>query len=147
MAGRKKHRNGPDAPRKDGSVPATQKAKGAAQMAVGTALAAAGVPMCILPGPGVAAIVGGAALASRGQRNFSGREPSRIEERLDAAAEKAGTVAKEQAARVAHAAAREAPVIARKACSATGRGIVTVTKAAATFTVKGAKAVRNRMKK
>lgn len=112
-------------------VPKLQKAKGAVQMVAGTALAVAGVPMCILPGPGVAAIAGGAALASRGQRNFTGRAPSKVEQRLDAAASKMGEVAKEQAVKVARAAAREAPVVARKACAAAARGASTVVHAVA----------------
>ena len=49
------------------------KIKGAAQIAAGTALTAAGVPMLVLPGPGAVAIAGGAALISKGQRNCSGR--------------------------------------------------------------------------
>ena len=112
-------------------VPKLQKAKGAAQMAVGAALAVAGVPMCILPGPGVAAIAGGAALASRGQRNFTGRAPSKVEQRLDAAASKMGEAVKEQAAKAARAAAREAPVVARKAFGAAAHVIGAVAQAAA----------------
>ena len=50
----------------------THKIKGAAQIAAGTALTAAGVPMLVLPGPGAVAIAGGAALISKGQRNCSG---------------------------------------------------------------------------
>lgn len=84
------------------------KAKGAAQMVAGSVLAAAGVPMCILPGPGVAAIAGGAALISRGQRTFSGRAATKIEERLDQAAHKAGVAAKQQAAKIARKAGRAA---------------------------------------
>ena len=48
------------------NVSHTQKAKGAVQMAGGAVLMAAGVPMCVLPGPGVACIAGGAALAKQG---------------------------------------------------------------------------------
>ena len=43
----------------------THKIKGAAQIAAGTALTAAGVPMLVLPGPGAVAIAGGAALISK----------------------------------------------------------------------------------
>ncbi|MDM8245721.1 hypothetical protein QUW40_03810 [Collinsella tanakaei] len=113
-------------------------------MVVGTALAVAGVPMCILPGPGVAAIAGGAALASRGQRNFTGRDPSHVEQRLEAAAQKMGEVAKDQAGRAARAAAKEAPVVAKKACSLAGRGVVAAARGTATLVAKGARAARDR---
>lgn len=43
---------------------------GAAQAVGGVALAAIGIPMLILPGPGLLAIGGGAALAARGIRNL-----------------------------------------------------------------------------
>ena len=93
------------------NVPAAQKIKGAAQMAGGAALVVAGVPMCVLPGPGVASIAGGAALASRGHRNFTGRGATPIEAKLDETAEKLGTVAKEQAAKAARNAAEKAPEV------------------------------------
>ena len=44
-----------------------------ARVAAGGALAAAGVPMLVLPGPGAVTIAGGAAIASKGHRNFTGR--------------------------------------------------------------------------
>ena len=53
------------------------------------------------------AIVGGAALASKGQRNYSGREASAVEEKIDAAAAKLGEAAKEQAKQTAKAAAQK----------------------------------------
>ncbi|MBM6866973.1 hypothetical protein [Collinsella tanakaei] len=121
-----------------------QKVKGASQMAAGAVLAAAGVPLCVLPGPGVAAIAGGAALASRGQRVYTGRPPSPVERRLDAAAEKMGAVAKEQAGRAARAAAREVPKVAAAAARAAGRGAVAVAKGAVALAAKGARAVRDR---
>lgn len=100
-------------------VPAPKKIKGAAQMAAGGALAAAGVPMLILPGPGAAAIVGGAALVSKGQRNFSGRKASNVEEKLDDAAVKVADATKTAAKAAAHNAAetvaKQAPLIASKA--------------------------------
>lgn len=65
----------------------THKIKGAAQIAAGTALTAAGVPMLVLPGPGAVAIAGGAALISKGQRNCSGRSATPFEEKLDDVAE------------------------------------------------------------
>ncbi|HIR91225.1 MAG TPA: hypothetical protein IAC01_05540 [Candidatus Limicola stercorigallinarum] len=75
-------------------------------MAAGGVLAIAGVAMCILPGPGVAAIAGGVALMSRGQRTFSGRKPLHIEKRLDAAASKMARAAKRQITRAAQSAAQ-----------------------------------------
>lgn len=51
---------------------ADTKAGAVTQMAAGTAIAAAGVPMLILPGPGIAAIAGGVALASNGARKAFG---------------------------------------------------------------------------
>lgn len=142
MKGRK-HKESPAASDSRSPVPAGRKVKGAAQMVVGTALAVAGVPMCILPGPGVAAIAGGAALASRGQRNFTGRDPSHVEQRLEAAAQKMGEVAKDQAGRAARAAAKEAPVVAKKACSLAGRGVVAAARGTATLVAKGARAARD----
>lgn len=95
-------------------VPKAQKIKGAAQMAAGGALAAAGVPMLILPGPGAVALVGGAALASKGQRNFSGRKATVVEEKLDAAAHKLGEATKNQAKQTAQRAKEQAPEVAKK---------------------------------
>lgn len=80
------------------------KAKGAVQMAAGAALAVAGVPLCVLPGPGVAAIAGGVALASKGQRAYSGRPATKIEQRLDAAAARAAAAVKREAAKTARSA-------------------------------------------
>ncbi|HJA01011.1 MAG TPA: hypothetical protein H9801_05740 [Candidatus Collinsella stercoripullorum] len=94
-------------------------------MVAGGVLAAAGVPMCILPGPGVAAIAGGVALISRGQRTFSGRASTKLEERLDQAAHKAGVAAKQQAAKVA-----------RKAGRAAVHGLGTVARAGGRFVVR-----------
>lgn len=99
-------------------VPVAQKVKGAAQMAGGAALMAAGVPMCVLPGPGVASIAGGAALASKGHRNFTGREATPIEAKLDEAAAKLGAAAKEQASRTARNAVEKAPEVAGNAVRA-----------------------------
>lgn len=95
----------------------TQKIKGAAQMAAGGALAVAGVPLLILPGPGAVFIVGGVALASKGQRNFSGRAASPLEAKLDTAAAKMAEIAKEQAKQAAQNAAKEAPHVAKKYCA------------------------------
>lgn len=105
-------------------VPRGAKVKGAAQMVAGGVLAAAGVPMCILPGPGVAAIAGGVALISRGQRTFSGRASTKLEERLDQAAHKAGVAAKQQAVKVARKAGRAAVHGLGTAARAGGRFVV-----------------------
>lgn len=99
-------------------VPTAQKVKGAAQMAGGAALVAAGVPLCVLPGPGAACIAGGAALASKGQRNFAGREATPIEAKLDETAEKLAAVAKDQAAKAVRTAVDKAPEVADKAARA-----------------------------
>lgn len=122
-------------------VPAAQKIKGAVQMAGGAALVAAGVPMCILPGPGVAAIAGGAALASKGQRTFSGRAATPVEEKLDAAAAKLGEVAKDQAAQAARTAAKRAPEVADKAARTVARQAPKVADAVAKTAPKAADAV------
>lgn len=54
------------------------RAAGVAQMVAGGALAAVGVPMLILPGPGIAAIAGGATLAANGARKaFGAKNPKR----------------------------------------------------------------------
>ncbi len=96
-------------------IPASQsqRIKGAAQMAAGSALAVAGVPLLILPGPGAVFIVGGVALASKGQRNFSGRAASSLESKLDTAAAKMAEIAKRQAKQAAQNAAKEAPHLAK----------------------------------
>ena len=49
------------------------KAGGAAQIVAGGAIAAVGVPLLILPGPGIAVIAGGAALAARGAKKTFGK--------------------------------------------------------------------------
>lgn len=105
----------------------SQKIKGAAQMAAGGALAVAGVPLLILPGPGAVFIVGGVALASKGQRNFSGRSASPLESKLDSTAAKMAQVAKDQAKQAAQNAAKEAPRVAKNAA----QQIPVVTKKAA----------------
>ncbi len=91
------------------------KAKGVAQMAGGAALGVAGIPMLILPGPGAAAIASGAALASKGHRNFTGRKATPIEEKIDSAAEKIGHATKEQAKHLGEKAVAEAPHLAQEA--------------------------------
>ena len=95
------------------SVSQKQRIKGVAQMAAGGALAVAGVPLLILPGPGAVFIVGGVALASKGQRNLSGRAASPLEAKLDSAAAKMAEIAKDQAKQAAENAAKEAPRVAK----------------------------------
>ena len=48
------------------SQPKRGKAKGISQMIAGAAVAVIGVPLCVLPGPGVAVIACGAAAATAG---------------------------------------------------------------------------------
>lgn len=56
------------------------RAAGVVQMVGGTALAAVGVPMLVLPGPGVAAIAGGATIAANGARKaFGPKQPKASE--------------------------------------------------------------------
>ena len=92
----------------------THKVKGAAQIAAGATLTAAGIPMLVLPGPGAAAIAGGAALISKGQRNCSGRSAMPFEEKLDDVAEKAAVAVKASAEKTARKATEDAPKAARK---------------------------------
>lgn len=98
---------------KHSSASQSQKIKGVAQMIAGGALTVAGVPLLILPGPGAVFIVGGVALASKGQRNFSGRVASPLESKLDSAAAKMAEIAKDQAKQAAQKAAKEAPSVAK----------------------------------
>lgn len=119
-------------------------------MAGGAALMVAGVPMCVLPGPGVASIAGGAALASKGHRNFTGREATPIEAKLDEAAAKLGAAAKEQASRAARNAVEKAPevagnaarAVARKAPEVAGKTVVATVKAAPKVAGAAAKAAK-----
>ncbi len=98
----------------EGEATFAKKAKGIAQVAAGSALTAAGIPMLVLPGPGVAAIVGGAALVSRGNRNYTGRTATPLEERLDEAASKAADLAANTAKRTAGKAGEKAKDAALK---------------------------------
>lgn len=98
----------------EGESTFARKAKGVAQVAAGSALTAAGIPMLVLPGPGVAAIVGGAALVSRGNRNYTGRTATPLEERLDEAASKAEDLAANTAKRTAGKAGEKAKDAALK---------------------------------
>lgn len=122
------------------------KVKSVVQMVAGAAVAAAGVPLCVLPGPGLAVIAGGAALASKGQRAYSGREPTKVERKLDAAAEKLGDAAKKEGAKAAKAVAREAPVVAEKAARAAGKGIVAAAKAGGKLAAAGSMALVQKLR-
>lgn len=76
-------------------VSTQDKLKGAGQMVAGATLAAVGVPAMIIPiAPSSLMIAGGATLAARGQRTFSGREISEFEEKAEVATEKLTKVTK-----------------------------------------------------
>lgn len=70
--------------------------------------------MLVLPGPGAAAIAGGAALISKGQRNYTGRVATPLEEKLDDVAEKAAVAVKDSAKKTAYKTAESAPKVAKK---------------------------------
>lgn len=122
------------------SVSAAQRARGAAQMAGGAALAVAGVPMLVLPGPGAVAIVGGAAMASKGHRVMTGREVTPVEAKLDAASEKMVEVTKDQAEKALDKVAMNGPDVVARAREAApmvaGKAAVVATKGAG-MAVKG----------
>lgn len=103
------HQPGNLQPTQDSPIDLKDKAAAAAQMAAGGAIAAVGVPMLILPGPGVVAIAGGAALAKKGFDNFTGKatedgsgQPGFLDEipgadQMKDAAQAAGSLAKNAA--------------------------------------------------
>ena len=114
------------------------RAKGVGQMVAGGVVAAAGVPMLILPGPGVAAIAGGAVLASKGYQKATGKEPpvdvekavyDTVDQVKDFAENKAVPAAKDFAENVAAPAAKKA-----------GRAAAEAGKAALNLGAKSAKA-------
>ena len=71
------------------------KVAGAAKMVGGAALAAAAVPLVVVPiAPTSLMAVGGVTLAAKGQREFSGREISQLEVKAEAATEKITKVTK-----------------------------------------------------
>ena len=123
---------------------APQRARGVAQMAGGAVLAAAGVPMLVLPGPGVVAIVGGAAMVSKGHRTMTGREATAVEEKLDTASEKLVEVTKEQTDKAMKKAVMDGPDVAERVLQAApmiaGKAAVAVTKGAG-YAVRGIAAV------
>lgn len=71
-AAQESHSESSDNRNDNGSNSNSSRAAGVAQMVAGGAIAAVGVPMLILPGPGVAAIAGGATLAANGARKAFG---------------------------------------------------------------------------
>lgn len=99
---------------------AEQKARGVAQMVGGAAIAVAGVPMLILPGPGALAIAGGVAMASKGHRDFTGREATAFEQSLDGASEKLGEVAKDGLGKASAKFDEVAPEPVKNAANAAG---------------------------
>lgn len=121
-----------------GKVPSTaEKVAGGIEMAAGVAIAAAGVPMMVLPGPGAAALLGGAALASKGQRRYSGREATAVEEKLDQASVKAAEVAKREGAKAAKAVARNVPKVAAATAKVAVKGGAAAAKAGGRLAGKG----------
>ena len=130
----------PDCTEGGKGVSAGQRARGAAQMAGGAALAVAGVPMLVLPGPGAVAIVGGAAMASKGHREMTGREATPMEAKLDAVSEKMVEVTKDQAEKALDKAAMDGPDMVARAREAApmvaGKAAVVATKGAG-MAVKG----------
>ena len=75
--------------------PLGTKVAGAAKMVGGAALAAAAVPLVVVPiAPTSLMAVGGVTLAAKGQREFSGREISQLEVKAEAATEKITKVTK-----------------------------------------------------
>lgn len=123
--------------------PAAQKAKGAAQIAAGTALTAVGIPMLILPGPGAVAVVSGAAIASKGHRNLTGRDPIPLEEFVDASAARLTAVTKEEMRELGQKAKDKAPEVR----AAVSEGATKAAEAAAELTLKGINALANRKNK
>ena len=76
-------------------IPLGTKVAGAAKMVGGAALAAAAVPLVVVPiAPTSLMAVGGVTLAAKGQREFSGREISQLEVKAEAATEKITKVTK-----------------------------------------------------
>ena len=68
----------------DTSTPQDSKhSKGVKQMVAGGILMAAGIPMMILPGPGAAALAGGAILLGKGYKNATGNDMISEETRND----------------------------------------------------------------
>lgn len=86
----------------------TQKTKGIIEIIAGIIIALIGIPLLVLPGPGIIVIIGGIALALRGQRNLTGRPASNIEVTLEENTQKLAQKAKDQAAQKAQKTAQSA---------------------------------------
>ena len=83
-----------------------KKIKGICEMVAGAAVVSIGVPLCILPGPGLVVVVGGVALISKGRRDYTARAPTKIEEKLDAVAARAAAMMRQEAVKAGKAAMR-----------------------------------------
>ncbi|MGN0037779.1 MAG: hypothetical protein ACI36Y_01385 [Coriobacteriales bacterium] len=125
-----------------------KKAKGVKQMAAGAAVTAVGVPMLILPGPGIAAIAGGVALMGAGYQNMTGKEVIDEETRNDPAFKQGeewgrewGQRVKEYAEEDLAPAAKEMAAEAKEAASAAGKGVKAVASTGAEVAEKGFRAV------
>lgn len=112
--------------------PTQQKVKGAAQMVAGTALTAVGIPMLIFPGPGAVAVVSGAAMASKGHRNLTGRDPIPLEEFVDASAARLTEVAKEDMREIGQKAKDKAPEVRAAVAEGASKAAAAGAKAATT---------------
>lgn len=125
-----------------------KKAKGAKQMAAGAAVAAVGVPMLILPGPGVAAIAGGAALMGAGYKNMTGKDVIDEETKSDPSYQEGeewgrqwGQRMKDYAEDELAPAAKVIAAEAAEAASAAGKGVAAVASTGAEVAGKGFRAV------
>lgn len=125
-----------------------KKAKGAKQMAAGAAVTAAGIPMLILPGPGIAAVAGGVALMGAGYQNMTGKEIIDEETRNDPVFKQGEEWGREWGERVREyaeedlaPAAKEMAAEAMEAASAAGKGVKAVASTGAEAAVKGFRAV------
>lgn len=127
---------------------AAKKARGAKQLLTGSAIAAVGVPMLILPGPGLAAIAGGVALAAKGYSNMTGKEVIDEETRNDpdyaagqAAGERFAERVRDFATEDLAPAGREIASDLKEAGSAAAAGVGHAASAAANVAGKGVDAV------
>ncbi|MGN0073603.1 MAG: PGPGW domain-containing protein [Coriobacteriales bacterium] len=125
-----------------------KKAKGAKQMVAGAAVTAAGVPMLILPGPGIAAIAGGVALMGAGYQNMTGKEVIDEETKNDPSYKQGeewgrewGQRVKDYAAEDLAPAAKEMAAEAKEAAAAAGKGVKAVANTGAEVAEKGFRAV------
>lgn len=108
-------------------VPKTRRVRGAVEIVLGLALIIAGVIMCVLPGPGIATIVCGVAVACRGQRNFAGRVATRAEYKLDKTIEKFIAMARREVPKAARNVGQKVSGAFAKAGQAIGGAFARVT--------------------